>query len=285
MQFVWRLFGVWHVCQGCAALCTPAHDSHTCTVLPSALGCLSCATWQQHLTLALGQGALFIIYYLYLCAYFVRARHPELGWQGSPRANRFLQVRKAEVKTSNFGSAAVLVWLCPHREVAAPLALPTMPSHRTEAQGWRKEEDQDLHPGLTVTCDQVILKTQKQILVLADVALPHKHKSFGHWSAGRNCFVSSCCRKAWSNSAVVIQADLLCCWQLPCFILGLEELSRTELIQVNNFPSFWSIAKTISKISWVEWRLACKKLSVKRTLNHLCKGTWWPTPGELNHHN
>lgn len=73
-----------------------------------------------------------------------------------------------------------MVWLCPYREVAGPLALPTLPSRRTEAQGQRKEEDCGLHPALTVARGWAILKTQKQILVSADVALAHKRKGFGH---------------------------------------------------------------------------------------------------------
>lgn len=147
MQFVWRLLGVWHICQGCAALCTPAHDSHTCTVLPSALGCLSCATWPQHLTLALGQGAFFIIYYLYLCAYFVRARHPELGWQGSPRPTVFSKSEKQKSRLLILalplfwsGCAHIEKWLHP---LPCPQCHPTEPRHR--AGGRRR----------TKTCTQV----------------------------------------------------------------------------------------------------------------------------------
>lgn len=228
---------------------------------------------------------LYIIYTGILCAHFVWAGHPELWCQGSPGADCLLWARKAEVKTPKFGFATALVWLCPYREVAGPLALPTLPSRRTEAQGQRKEEDCGLHPALTVARGWAILKTQKQILVSADVALAHKRKGFGHWGADRNYLLLSCSRKAWSNNAGVVQADLLRCWQLPRRILGLAELSWTELIQVNNFPSFWFIAKTISELSLVQWRCACKKLSVKCTLDHLYKGTWWPTPGEPDHQN
>lgn len=66
----------------------------------------------------------YIIYTRVFCAHFVWAGHSEPQCQGSPRASCLDWVRKAEVKTSNFGSAIVLVWLCLYREVAAPLALP-----------------------------------------------------------------------------------------------------------------------------------------------------------------
>lgn len=99
--------------------------------------------------------------------------------------------RKAEVKTSNFGFATVLVWLCLYREVAAPLALPMLPSRRTEVRGWRKE-DGGLHAGLTGTCGWIILKTQKQILVLANVNV----KDLVTEVLTEICLVLSCCRKA-----------------------------------------------------------------------------------------
>lgn len=76
----------------------------------------------------------------------------------STRASCLVKVRKVEVKTSNFGSAIVLVWLCPYREVSAPLALP--PCH-PQNQG-------RLHPALTVTCSFLFWK-QKQTLVSADI--------------------------------------------------------------------------------------------------------------------
>lgn len=92
---------------------------------------------------------------------------------------------------------------------------------------------------------------QRQLVVWPDVGLPCKHKGFGHQSADRNCFVSPCCRKAWSNNAVIVQADLVHCWQLPGLILGLEKLSWSELIQVNSFISFWLLVKTISDLSLI----------------------------------
>lgn len=104
-----------------------------------------------------------IIYTSVLCAHFVRVGHTKPLCQGSPRASCLVWVRKVEVKTSNFGSSTVLVWLCPYREVAAPLALPHC---HPQNQGRRR----------TVSCTQLSLWhagflfwKQKQTLVSADV--------------------------------------------------------------------------------------------------------------------
>lgn len=54
-----------------------------------------------------------------------------MGCQGNAETECLLSVRKAEVKISSFGSAAVLVCLCACREVATALAHST----RHKAQG------------------------------------------------------------------------------------------------------------------------------------------------------
>lgn len=77
------------------------------------------------------------------------------------------------------GCASTEKWQLP---LPCPRCCPTEP--RRGAGGRRKTEG---CTQLSQTCGWVILKTQKQILVSADVALPHKHKCFGHWSADRNC--------------------------------------------------------------------------------------------------
>lgn len=102
----------------------------------------------------------YIIYTRIFCVHFVQVGHAEPQCQGSPRTSCLVQVRKVEVKISNFGSAMVWVSLCPYTEVSAPLALPHC---HPQNQGRRRTVS---YTQLSLWHAVFLFWKQKQILIL-----------------------------------------------------------------------------------------------------------------------